>query len=186
MIAPPLSTIENSSGGKKNHVLVIGKIYADWCGHCVALKPEWAKLKRDIKHSMGRNFKNIHIEFREIGDTPYNQTKGITVDRMIEQFNNRHMSNSSEKLAIDGGYPTLFKLNKGKLEYYKGGRDAKSMFHWYTNGISSVQGVKKIHGGASSKPRRNRSFRKTKRATLYDYIFGKALKNRTQRRRNVD
>jgi len=170
-------------GGKsKKPVLVIGKIFADWCGHCVALKPEWAKMKRDIAAAMGRHFKNVRIEFREIGDTPHNKAKGLTVDGMIEKFNGRHMSKSSEKLALDGGYPTLFKFHKGKLEYYKGSRDAKSMFQWYASGVSGHQVHRKMHGG-SSKPRRNSSFRKTKRSTLYDYVFGKTTKSKTQRRR---
>jgi len=171
---------EDTFGGKpKKPVLVIGKIFADWCGHCVALKPEWSKMKRDIAASMGRHLKNVRIEFREIGDTPHNKTKGLTVDGMIEQFNKRHLSNAVEKLAVDGGYPTLFKLHKGKLEYYKGSRDAKSMFQWYTSGHN---GQNKMHGG-SSKPRRNSSFRKTNRTTLYNYFFGKTTNNRTQRRR---
>jgi thiol-disulfide isomerase/thioredoxin len=181
MIATP-SVDGDSTGGKnrKKPVLVIGKIYADWCGHCVALKPEWAKLKREVKLAMGRHFKNVHVEFREIGDTPHNQTKGITVDKMIEEFNNRHMPNASEKLALDGGFPTLFKLHKGKLEYYKGSRDAKSMFQWYISGAHGHNVVNKMRGGSSNK---KRSFRKTKRATLYDYIFGKASKSKTQRRK---
>ena len=123
---------EDTFGGKpRKPVLVMGKIFADWCGHCVALKPEWAKLKRDVKAAMGRYFKNVRVEFHEIGDTPHNKARGLTVDGMLEKFNGRHMSNSPEKLALDGGYPTLFKVHKGKIEYYKGSRDAKSMFQWY-------------------------------------------------------
>jgi thiol-disulfide isomerase/thioredoxin len=167
---------EDTFGGKQNKpVLVIGKIYADWCGHCVALKPEWAKLKRDVKAAMGRYFKNVRVEFHEIGDTPHNKSRGLTVDGMLEKFNGKHMLNSPEKLALDGGYPTLFKLHKGKLEYYKGSRDAKSMFQWYTQGLS---GNRKMLGGASSKKRSFR--RKPNRKTLYDYIFGRS---KTQRRK---
>ena len=173
---------EDTFGGKPGKpVLVIGKIFADWCGHCVALKPEWAKMKRDVKAAMGRHFKNLHVEFHEIGDTPHNKAKGLTVDGMIEKFNGKHMSNSPEKLALDGGYPTVFKVHKGKLEYYKGARDAKSLFQWYTHGLSGRQmhgGEARVRGGAPSK---NRSFRKkTNRKTLYDYVFGRS---KTQRRR---
>jgi len=168
---------EDTFGGKtRKPVLVMGKIFADWCGHCVALKPEWAKLKRDVKAAMGRYFKNVRVEFHEIGDTPHNKARGLTVDGMLEKFNGRHMSNSPEKLALDGGYPTLFKVHKGKIEYYKGSRDAKSMFQWYTSGLRGHHAVKQFHGGSSQK----RSFRKTNRKTLYDYIFGRS---KTQRRR---
>ncbi|NDH68864.1 MAG: hypothetical protein EBY22_13355 [Gammaproteobacteria bacterium] len=180
---------ENTFGGKPGKtVLVVGKIYADWCGHCVALKPEWAKMKRDIKSAMGRHFKNVHIEFNEIGDTAHNKAKGLTVDGMIEKFNGKHMPNSLEKLALDGGYPTVFKLHKGKLEYYKGSRDAKSLFQWYTQGLSGHQmhGEARMRGGQARMrggqvPSKKRSFRKkTNRKTLYDYVFGRS---KTQRRR---
>jgi len=114
--------------------MLVGKIYADWCGHCVSLKPEWAKLKNMIKHNMGRSLKNVHIEFVEIGDTEENKSIGKTVDNMIHDFNNKHMSNSPTKLALDGGYPTVFKHCNGKLEYYKGERNAAALYKWYTAG----------------------------------------------------
>jgi hypothetical protein len=105
---------------------------------------------------------------------------------MIEKFNGKHMSNSPDKLALDGGYPTIFKLHKGKLEYYTGSRDAKSLFQWYTEGLSGSQMRGQAHsreeaqmrGGAPSKKRSFR--RKANRKTLYDYVFGRS---KTQRRR---
>lgn len=123
-------SIKNSPKKK----MLVGKIYADWCGHCVSLKPEWAKLKNMIKHNMGRSLKNVHIEFVEIGDTEENKSIGKTVDNMIHDFNNKHMSNSPTKLALDGGYPTVFKHCHGKLEYYKGERNAAALYKWYTAG----------------------------------------------------
>lgn len=114
--------------------MLVGKIYADWCGHCVSLKSEWAKLKNMVKHQIGRTLKNIDIEFVEIGDTEKNKASGKTVDGMIAEFNAKHMSKSAKKLALDGGYPTVFKHCHGKLEYYKGERSAKALYKWYTAG----------------------------------------------------
>ena len=37
------------------------------------------------------------------------------------------LADSDVKLAIHGGFPTIFKLLDGKIEYYEGNRDAKSM-----------------------------------------------------------
>ena len=39
--------------------IIIGKIYADWCGHCNMLKPEWEKMKNMIKHNTGRSLTNV-------------------------------------------------------------------------------------------------------------------------------
>jgi thiol-disulfide isomerase/thioredoxin len=115
--------------------LIIGKIYADWCGHCVALNPHWTNMKNKIRSNM--DFKNTIVEFVEIGDTEKNKQSGKTVDNMINQFNRKHMYKSNQKLALDGGYPTLFKLHNGRLEYYKGDRNADSMYNWYTSGVDT-------------------------------------------------
>ena len=118
----------------KKNVVCVGKIFADWCGHCQSLKPEWDRMKRDIKLQIGRSLHNVHVEFVEIGDTEKNKAKGLTVDGMIEKFNN--MKKSNVPLKSDG-YPTLFKLKNGLLEYYTGPRTASSMYSWYTQGVSS-------------------------------------------------
>lgn len=134
----------------KKNILHVGKIYADWCGHCQSLQPEWARMKNDIKMAMGRSLKNLHVEFVEIGDTPKNKTKGLTVEGMITKYNGRHLPKSLEKLKSDG-YPTLFKVLNGKLEYYTGNRDAKSMYIWYMKGVTNPKQfqTKKMMGGKS-------------------------------------
>jgi thiol-disulfide isomerase/thioredoxin len=126
----------------KKNVLHIGKIYADWCGHCQSLQPEWARMKNDMKLAMGRSLQNVHVEFVEIGDTPKNKAKGLTVEGMITKYNGKHLPNSVEKVKSDG-YPTLFKVLNGKLEYYGGNRDANSMYTWYIQGVSKPNVLKK-------------------------------------------
>lgn len=141
------------------NVLHVGKIYADWCGHCQSLQPEWAKMKNDMKLSMGRSLKNVHIEFVEIGDTPKNKSKGLTVEGMITKYNGKHLVNSVEKLKGDG-YPTLFKVLNGKLQYFTGPRDAKSMYTWYIQGIGSPeQMVNKVtKGGKKTRSKKAKGF----------------------------
>ena len=34
--------------------ILIGKVYANWCGHCQHLKPEWLKMKKELKSKMGK------------------------------------------------------------------------------------------------------------------------------------
>jgi len=143
-----ISTLGGTKKKSKKNVLHVGKIYADWCGHCQSLQPEWARMKNDMKLAMGRSLKNIHVEFVEIGDTPKNKAKGLTVEGMITKYNGKHLPKSLEKLKGDG-YPTLFKLLNGKLEYYTGNRDAKSMYTWYMNGVTNPKYIQteKMTGG---------------------------------------
>jgi thiol-disulfide isomerase/thioredoxin len=147
----PLVTLGGRHKKSKKNVLHVGKIYADWCGHCQTLQPEWARMKNDMKLAMGRSLQNIHIEFVEMGDTPKNKAKGLTVEGMITKYNGKHLPNSVEKVKSDG-YPTLFKVLNGKLEYYAGNRDANSMYTWYIQGVSKPNVLKKhlMKGGKKS------------------------------------
>lgn len=39
-------------GGRKPD-WIVGRIYADWCGHCVQMKEMWVRLKKDMKKKKG-------------------------------------------------------------------------------------------------------------------------------------
>jgi thiol-disulfide isomerase/thioredoxin len=124
---------DQSLGGRHKNTLIIGKIYADWCGHCVALVPEWKKMKQMIYH---KRIENANVIFKELGDTKENKKKGIKVDSLITKFNTENRK-GQEPVKIDGGFPTIFKIYNGKLEYYKGARDAKSIFEWASSNLKS-------------------------------------------------
>jgi len=154
-----ISTLGGTKKKSKKNVLHIGKIYADWCGHCQTLQPEWDRMKNDMKLAMGRSLQNIHIEFVEMGDTPKNKAKGLTVEGMITKYNGKHLPNSVEKVKSDG-YPTLFKVLNGKLEYYSGNRDASSMYTWYMEGVSQQKNKtnKVMKGGRMSRSKKSKGF----------------------------
>jgi thiol-disulfide isomerase/thioredoxin len=86
--------------------MLIGKIYADWCGACQQFDPLWQELK--LKHG-GKH------EFRE-----YNQ--GDKNDRSI---------------AVDGhyveyeGFPTIFKIDKGKVHTFADNRERDKLEKWF-------------------------------------------------------
>lgn len=130
-------------------VIHVGKIFADWCGHCQTLKPEWEKMKKNIQLQLGRVLHNVHVRFVEIGDTEQNKSKGLTVDGMTEQFNSE---NGCTPVLKSDGYPTLFKVVDGKLEYYSGERNADAMYNWY------MQGAFK-QGGSGKKTAKKRTKR---------------------------
>jgi hypothetical protein len=101
---------------KKNiNDLIIGLIYADWCGHCQALKPRWEEMKNIIQVHKG-NYRIVEIEDSDVDK-----------DNKINQINNNIQD---EKLAANG-YPTIFKKQNNKIFYYGGERDPKTMADWF-------------------------------------------------------
>ena len=97
---------------------IVGKVYANWCGHCKSLAPEWEKLK----HMLPLNkFEIIDIEEKE------------TQKRTNFESNHKPLNVS--------GYPTIFKYNPAnkanKVEYYTGTRLAKQMKTWVLSSASS-------------------------------------------------
>lgn len=92
---------------------VVGRIYSDSCGFCVAMKDDWEKMKNRIANK--KNVEFVDIEAQE----------------MNEKLNMLNTRGLSEKVAIQRGFPTLFKIHRGKVEYYEGERSADAMYHWY-------------------------------------------------------
>ena len=94
----------------KSGLVAYGKIYADWCGHCVALKPEWAKVERAM---LPMRSHNIESENKDV---------------LIDDFNRKYKADLPKQV----GFPTIFKLTHhgGKVEMYNGERTAESMLDW--------------------------------------------------------
>ena len=99
--------------------IIIGKLYAEWCMHCKNLEPIWKNLKEDLKDKIENKELEI-VEFEETKD----QIK-------LEEFKKKY------PVEIQGGYPTLFKIDKeGNITYYSGERELESLKIWAigTNG----------------------------------------------------
>jgi thiol-disulfide isomerase/thioredoxin len=136
------STRSNRSPVHKNTV-VVGKIYANWCGHCTALKPKWEEMKTIIKRDLAKYLKNVHVEFTEIEQTDERSK--------VDKINKTWLSKSNEKLSASG-YPTLFKIYNNQLEYYNDEREPSTMAKWFINNKK-----KRIIGGRSKRSRRTRN-----------------------------
>jgi thiol-disulfide isomerase/thioredoxin len=110
-------------------MLIIGKIYADWCGHCRILKPEWNKMKYNIKNHKPHNMHQVrYIEIEQAQEQP-----------KVDKVNKIYLSGSEKKLALQGGYPTIFKITQGMLEYYNGPRNAEMMQKWALHHMGGQQ-----------------------------------------------
>ena len=128
--------------------ILIGKVYANWCGHCQSLKPEWLKMKKDLKTKMRKM--GYLIEFVEIEEQEQ--------DKLAE------FKKTFPNLQVNG-YPTIFKhAGSGELEYYQGERTANEMGKW-------LIGNKRIHtyrrnpyvGGNKTKKRKSIKVRNIKK-----------------------
>jgi len=116
----------NSRNSRKSRnpvrMVTIGLVYANWCGHCQALKPEWKKMKNNIMKTP--SYKRGAYKFIEIEDS----------DKLKQQkMNNVNSMIKGGKLSADG-YPTLFKVQNSKIEYFQGGRNAKELQNWFLGG----------------------------------------------------
>lgn len=174
-------------GGTKKHnnhnkthkigpkVLLIGKIYADWCGHCRTLNKEWSKMKYNLEQKNGSHGYEIrYIEIEQSAE----QSK-------VDEVNKKYLQNSATKLALQGGYPTIFKIVNGNIEYYpentprqveamqkwflhhKGGNEANIVAEEKIGGDEPVQGKKtlwnfKLLGGKTRNKRKLKRYPKNK------------------------
>ena len=109
--------------------ILVGKVYADWCGYCQELKPEWEKMKHKIQQNMGRSLHNVKITFHEMGDTEENTRNNIRVHDLVHHFN------EVKKVHVEiNGFPTIFKVCRKRIEYYEGEKTANALYTWVTKG----------------------------------------------------
>jgi thiol-disulfide isomerase/thioredoxin len=94
---------------------VVGKIYANWCGYCQMMQNDWEKMKTDL--AKGGSFEIMDIEQKN------------EVDH-VNAVNEKYLKKSVTKVALQGGYPTVFKIKNGKLSYFNGERTYDAMKKW--------------------------------------------------------
>ena len=121
----PLETeILNSAKNK----LVFGKLHASWCGHCVRLAEIWPEIVSRIESKVN-NLLIVSIESE-------------VMDAEVAKINDALVSKSSPKLALQEGYPTIFKIVNGRVQYYNGPREVEPMVAWAV-GKSKTRSISK-------------------------------------------
>lgn len=93
--------------------VVYGKIYAEWCGACQALEPDWIQVQAQLKD--GNEFS---VEEKEM-------------DIKRGEFTKQYKT----ALPPVDGYPTIYKLKKygGMVETYNDQRTVQKMVDWIKN-----------------------------------------------------
>ena len=105
-------------GGKRGGNLggkVVGKIYSNGCGHCVALEKPWDDLKNSLKEEK--------IVFKDI-------EASSNMDAELKTLNETYLNGSEQKVSLQQGYPTIYKIDNGKVSYYDGIRETEPMKSW--------------------------------------------------------
>ena len=124
-------------------MFLLVKIHANWCPHCVNLRPEWSKLLNNINTKSYRP---------EVVDIEEQQIHKLDLLNKKYNFNTPIQSN---------GYPTIVKVYKGKPEYFQGSPDSESIIKWlYENVKPHTKNMKK-----SRKVKKNKKQSKKNRTT---------------------
>ena len=98
--------------------IIIGKVYATWCGHCVELTKIWPQVIKGVKSSSP--LKNS-VRFVSI------EEKGL--DNKLKHFYKKYHISENEKIKVNG-YPTIFKIKDGSITYFDGERNVESIKNW--------------------------------------------------------
>lgn len=133
--------------------IIIGKIYANWCGHCKNMGDEFRQIGNIVmtkKNASGGSNHNKKIQFIEI---PEHQK-----DEKIAELNKRYF-HGKEKVKCEG-YPTVFKISGGSISYYNGntnfidqleGEENKRKFQdWVEKDIYEPKASSQRGGGCSA------------------------------------
>ena len=123
---------------------IIGLAYANWCPHCTSLKPHWDTMKQNLSSD---------CRVIEVEESDFNK------QNKIDEIN--HELKGDSELQIHG-YPTMFKINNGKIDYYNGERDVKSMslfFDGSKKAKSKTQKKNKTKKGKKSKKNKTKKMK---------------------------
>jgi thiol-disulfide isomerase/thioredoxin len=102
-------------------VVVVGRVYADWCGHCRAMAKDWEKIK-DHFETQTKKYPHSKTKYEVIS---------INSDEMSvkkPQVEKMYLSNTE---IVVKGYPTIFRIIDGKLDYYSGARTYSNLVRWF-------------------------------------------------------
>jgi thiol-disulfide isomerase/thioredoxin len=152
-----VSPSPSSKNKEDNKHILIGKVYADWCGHCQNLKPKWKILKKQIANKV-KSMPGVHIEFTKVN--------GDDKSKMD------HLKKNYPQLNVDG-YPTIFKHNKltNEIEKYGGPHEVDDLMKWILEEKSMDSSKHLKIGGKSKKKTQKRKSLKTSKRKSSKFSF---------------
>lgn len=136
---PSDSNVEDS-----RNQLIIGKVTAEWCGHCQSLQPKWDTMENEIINEcspMSESNNDFYLDNRN-NKIQFYKIDSNNQEDPIRKINDTYLLNSNEKLTVNG-YPTIFKINGNQLQYYQGEREPEPMKQWFFMKNATTTGGKK-------------------------------------------
>ena len=152
-----------------NKPVVVLLIFAEWCGHCQNFKPTWNSLKSN-------NENNENVQFIEVED--------VNMDKELDTINSMLFKNSETKIDRNRGYPTLAKIEGGKVDYYENERSSESIAKWIGHNVKpsiiggSLSHMMKKNGGKNGKRRCNATKYKKRKSVCNKYKLRETRKTR--------
>ena len=148
------------------------EFYANWCGHCKKLAPEWKKLINDIK----TDHNNKDIAIVSIESTTF---KGDNKEIMKKKYEDIYKLLGEDNLNLDvGGFPTIGLIKNKKWFPYEKGRTAIDMINFITENLSWS-----IKGGGKRKSIRHKSIRR--KSTKRKSIRRKSIRHKSTKRKSI-
>lgn len=147
---------------------IIGLIHSLNCIYCRNLMPEWLKMKDNIHKKYGEK-SPVFLEF-EANDL-----------EKLEEYNKKNKDKMNGGTISYSGFPTIFKISGGNIEYYKNDaeRDATTMEHWFL----SIKGGKKYTRKSQKHRKREKQTKIKKRKQEKTKRRKTQKKHKTQKRR---
>lgn len=123
--------LQSNIEDNKNH-LIIGKVTAEWCGHCQNLQPKWDIMEKEIINECSpiRESDNDFYLDKNNNKIEFYKIDSENQEEPIRKINDTYLLNSNEKLTVNG-YPTIFKIDGNQLQYYQGEREPEPMKQWF-------------------------------------------------------
>jgi len=130
--------------------VVIGLIYSTNCIHCRNLMPIWDKMETNIKR-------------KSYQPTPEYAKYEHSNLMELDDYNNKNSKYLNNKRIQPDGYPTIFKIKDGIIDYYKDSREPDLLERWFMGDkyLSSI--TVKSHDGKTKRKRRRKRMSKTAR-----------------------